>query len=205
MGIFVDDLPLELFTMAFVMVLSLYITADAFIKYRKSKDLTIKQIVRDGSVPLGIMGIIVLIFGIYGEFLWPLPGSYNILFYDPYIFFGIIVLMIAAGLWLKQKLQYTGLLALFAGVIAIFYGSYGYADKFTSEPLAMLGLYIAFGLTGVFVFPVTLMLDGSENKKSINNVWLIILAIFWIGLVVSAVLAALIGFEAIPAHLLAPP
>ncbi len=205
MGIFVDDLPLELFTMALVMVLSLYITANGFLKYKKNRNSNPEQTMREGGLPLGIMAIVILVLAIYGEFRWPLPGSYNILFYDPYILFGTIVLMMAISLWLKQKLQYAGFLALFSGLITIFYGSNGYIDKMTSEPLAMFGLYIAFGLTGVFTYPATLMFDGAENGKSTGNVWVIILVIFWLGLVVSSVLAAMIGLEAVPAHLLHPP
>jgi len=69
----------------------------------------------------------------------------------------------------------------------------------------MLGLYIAFGLTGVFTYPTTLIYDLLPGKAKVSKLWMVVLVIFWIGLVVSAVLAALTAIEAVPQHLLKPP
>ncbi|MEM0139980.1 MAG: DUF981 family protein [Ferroplasma sp.] len=202
---FIDDLPLELFLMSLIMVIAVYMNIDAYLNYKKNGIQDIKESLKPGAYSLGIFGALVIIFALYGEMLWPLPGSYNILFYDPFTLFGIIVIAVAVSIILKQKLQYIGILALFSGLISIFYGAYLYKDGFTSSPIAGLGLYIAFGLTGVFAFPVTLAYDTLSVNKKPSDFWKIIFLIFWIGLIMSAFIAAFIALEAVPAHLLAPP
>ncbi len=201
---FVDDLAMELFIMSLVGVVSIYLTGSVYLAYRRGvKD--IEGVLRPGVYPLGILGGIITIMGIYGEMVWPLPGSYNILFYDPYLIIGLILIIMAISIGMKQKLQFTGILALFAGIIAIYYGANAYMDKMTSSPIAMLGLYIAFGLTGVFTYPTTLIYDMLPGKEKVSKLWTVVLVIFWIGLVVSAVLAAVTAIEAVPQHLLSPP
>lgn len=201
---FIDDLAMELFTLTLVGVVSIYMTGTAYLAYRKGEK-NIEEIMKPGVMPLGILGGIIVIMGVYGEMTWPLPGSYNILFYDPYLILGLIILMMAVALGLKQKLQYTGIIALFAGAIAIYYGANAYLDKMTSSPIAMLGLYIAFGLTGMFTYPTTLIYDMLPGKGKVSKGWTVILVLFWIGLIVSAVLAAVTAIEAVPQHLLSPP
>ena len=201
---FIDDLAMELFTLTLVGVVSIYMTGTAYLAYRKGEK-NIEEIMKPGVMPLGILGGIIVIMGVYGEMTWPLPGSYNILFYDPYLILGLVILMMAIALGLKQKLQYTGIIALFAGAIAIYYGANAYLDKMTSSPIAMLGLYIAFGLTGMFTYPTTLIYDLLPGKGKVSKGWTIILVLFWIGLIISAVLAAVTAIEAVPQHLLSPP
>ena len=201
---FIDDLAMELFTLSLVGVVSIYMTGTVYMAYRHGvRD--IEEVLKPGVFPLGALGAVITIMGIYGEMTWPLPGSYNILFYDPYLILGLIILMIAVAIGMKQKLQFSGIVALFAGLIAIYYGINAYLDKMTSSPIAMLGLYIAFGLTGVFTYPTTLIYDLLPGKEKVSKLWTVVLVIFWIGLIVSAVLAALTAIEAVPQHLLKPP
>ena len=81
---------------------------------------------KPGALPLGILGAIIVIMGLWGEMVWPLPGAYNILFDGPFMFLGIIVLMMAGTIALKQKLQYVGILAFFAGIISWLYTFSGF-------------------------------------------------------------------------------
>lgn len=202
---FIDDLAMELFTLSLVGVISIYMTAKVYLEYRKKGTANLEEYLKPGIFPLGILGVVILIMGFYGEMTWPLPGSYNILFGDPFMFIGMILIMMVLAIWFKQKLQYVGILAFFAGIIAIYYGANAYLDKMTSSPIAMLGLYIAFGLTGIFTFPTTLIYDMLPGKEKASKAWTAVLVIFWIGLIVSAVLAAITAIEAVPQHLLVPP
>jgi putative membrane protein len=202
---FIDDLAMELFTLALVGIVSVYMTASVYLEYRKNGAKNIEEILKPGVFPLGVLGVVILIMGFYGEMTWPLPGSYNILFYDPYMFIGMILVMMAVAIGYRQKLQYVGILAFFAGIIAIYYGANAYIDKMTSSPIAMLGLYIAFGLTGVFTFPTTLIYDMLPGREKVSKGWTVILVLFWLGLIISAVLAAITAIEAVPQHLLSPP
>ena len=202
--VFIDDLAFELFTLSLVGVVSIYLTGYAYLYYRKGlKD--VETIMRPGAFILGILGVIIVIMGIFGEMTWPLPGSYNILFYDPYLLFGIILVSVSSSIILKQKLQFSGILALFSGLIAIYYGVNAYLDKMTSSPIAMLGLYLSLGLTGMFTFPATLIYGLLPSRDNVSKFWTVILVLFWVGLIVSSVLAALTAIEAVPQHLLKPP
>ncbi len=202
--VFIDDLAFELFTLSLVGVVSIYLTGYAYLYYRKGlKD--VETIMRPGAFILGILGVIIVIMGIFGEMTWPLPGSYNILFYDPYLLFGIILVSVSSSIILKQKLQFSGILALFSGLIAIYYGVNAYFDKMTSSPIAMLGLYLSLGLTGMFTFPATLIYDLLPSRDNVSKFWTVILVLFWVGLIVSSALAALTAIEAVPQHLLKPP
>lgn len=204
--VFVDDLAIELFVISLVSVVSAYMTGAAFISYRRNGTKDIEEILKPGIFPLGILGSFIMIMGYYGEMAWPLPGSYNILFGDPFILLGLVITAIAVALGLKQRLQLVGVLAFFSGLIAIYYGANAYSQGMTSEPLAMFGMYLAFGLTGVFTLPATLIYDLFPSKKGEPGaVWTLLLFIFWIGLVVSAFLAAFIGASAVPHHLLSAP
>ncbi|MEM0127397.1 MAG: DUF981 domain-containing protein, partial [Thermoplasmatales archaeon] len=185
-------------------VVSIYLTGTAYIYYRKGiKD--VEKVMRPGAFVLAVLAVIVLIMGIYGEMTWPLPGSYNILFYDPYLLFGIVLMSVSLSIILGQKLQFSGILAFFSGLIALYYGANAYIDKMTASPIAMLGLYISFGLTGVFTFPSTLIYDILPAKEKVSRLWTVVLILFWIGLVISTILSALTAIEAVPQHLLSPP
>ncbi len=201
---FIDDLAFELFTLSLVGVVSVYLTGYAYLEYRKGNS-DVEQVMRPGAFILGIMGFIIVILGLDGEMTWPLPGSYNILFYDPYLLFGLVLLTVSLSILFKQKLQFSGILALFSGLIAIYYGINAYYDKMTASPIAMLGMYLAFGLTGFFTYPATLIYDLLPGKKNVSKLWTVVLVLFWIGLVTSSILAALTGIEAVPQHLLKAP
>lgn len=201
---FIDDLAMELFTLALVGVMSLFMTSKAYLAYR-SGEKDIEAVLKPGAFPLGILGGIIVIMGLYGEMTWPLPGSYNILYYDPYLVLGLVILMIAASIWLRFKLQYAGIMALFSGLIAVYYGANAYMQGMSAAPLAMLGLYLAFGITGIFTFPTTLIYDMLPEKGKASTAWNLVLIIFWIGLIISAILAALTAAEAVPQHLLNAP
>lgn len=203
---FVDDLAIELFVISLVSVVSAYMTGSAYFSYRRNGTKDVEEILKPGIFPLGILGSFIMIMGYYGEMVWPLPGSYNILFGDPFILLGLVITAIAVALGLKQKLQLVGVLAFFSGLIAIYYGANAYLQGMTSEPLAMFGMYLAFGLTGVFTLPATLIYDLFPSRKGEPGaIWTILLVIFWIGLIVSAFLAAFIATSAVPQHLLSAP
>ena len=201
---FIDDLALELFTIALIGVVSLFTISKIFLNYRKG-DTDVEGILKQGAVPLAILGGIVTIMGIYGEMTWPLPGSYNILFYDPYLILGTVDLMIVASIFLGYRLQYSGIVAMFAGFIAIYYGISAYIQQMTSSPLAMLGLYTAFGATGILTFPVTVIYDMLPGRKKASTLWTVVLVLFWIALFASAVLASMTAILADPKHMLHPP
>lgn len=167
---FVDDLGLQLLLVGLVSLTIFYVTVRTYFRYRAGGNEAALNELKSGGPIVGIAGFIVLLYGLYGELTWPLfagntsPAAatlagYNILFYDPTLLLGIILVSFVVTLALKLRTQYVGLFALMAGLIVIYYGVTGYNQGKTTEPLALLGLYTAFGASAIMSFPATFLID----------------------------------------------
>jgi putative membrane protein len=156
---FVDTLAFQLFTLAFVSGLLFYSGVVGYVTYLRYGARRTFEHLRAQAVPLGGLGVIIASIGLWGEIVWPLPDSYNILFFDPYVLLGIVLLGFAISVAFRWCTQYVGLLAMMVGLLSIYYGAEAYNLGMTKEPLAMFLLYVAMGGTAVFTFPVTLWLD----------------------------------------------
>ncbi|MEM0142723.1 MAG: DUF981 family protein [Candidatus Parvarchaeum sp.] len=211
---FVDELALELFFVAFVGFLMDYTVIAIYRDYRaryinkSNSKVSIESHLQGSVYMFAAMAVFILVMGFYGEVTWNLPGAYDLLFYDPFIMLGIVSLGFVLSVKYNQKLQYVGLIALFMGLVLIEYGISGYNLGYTSSPLALLGLYTAFGIAGVFAYPTTLAMDKyreNGSNKPLSRSWIIYILLFLIFLTLGSVLAAYIGAAAIPAHLAVPP
>ncbi len=201
---FIDILAMQLFALGFSGLVLLYMTVATYLSYRRG-DHGLEHIT-SGQIPLAALGFYAVVTGLWGQFVWPLPGSYNILFYDIYPLWGMFLIGAAWGLHSKLKLQYTGFFALLIGCASIIYGFYGYNLGLTSAPLALLALYTLFGIGGILGYPMTLMVDRAEEKiKNRSVVWKIMLAGFILSILLGSLLALFIGINAIPAHLASAP
>jgi putative membrane protein len=156
---FVDFLAFQQATLLLAAVLVGYVGVIAFFAMRRNDAAGVKSALRGGAVPIGSVGVIATTLALWGEMAWPLPGSYNILFTDIYLLFGVTLLVLAISMAASLKLQYAGLFALVAGAMTIGYGWNGYILNMTKEPLETFLLYGAFGLTGVLAFPATVVTD----------------------------------------------
>jgi putative membrane protein len=216
---FVDPLALQLFTLAFVSGLLFYSGIVGYVMYRRHGHHRTYEHLRAQVVPLAGLGVIVFAIGLWGEITWPLPGSYNILFYDPYSLLGVILVGFAASVAFRIRTQYIGLLAAMTGALSIWYGISAYNLGLTAEPLTMLFLYIALGGTAVLTFPVTVYIDRMvidpelENEpnmvqKALTLPWklayggFLLFLLFALG---SAIIALTIGGGALSSHLASAP
>jgi putative membrane protein len=211
---FVDELALELFFVAFTGFLMDYTVISIYRDYRaryvnkSNSKLSIESHLQSSVYMFAAISVFILVMGFYGEVTWNLPGAYNLLFYDPFIMLGIVSLGFVLSVKYNQKLQYVGLIALFMGLVLIEYGISGYNLGYTNSPLALLGLYTAFGIAGIFAYPTTLVMDKyreNGSNKPLNKGWIIYILIFLVFLTLGSLLAAYIGGAAVPAHLAAPP
>jgi putative membrane protein len=203
--VFIDNLAIELFSVAFAGFLVLYMTVKMYLAYRRGEK-NLENHLRSGIIPMAILGVFILIMGIYGEIAWPLPGSYNILFYDPYIILGVLILGTTVSIMLKEKMQNIGFLGLMGGLVIIYYGIQGYMAGLTEIPLALLGLFGFAGLAGILFYPVTLLVDRTPiHKNRISAPWFTLLVLFCVFIALTAGLAAFIGALALPAHLMTTP
>ena len=183
--VFIDNLAYSLFVMGFVSLLLLYMMSSMYLAYRKGKRDFIDYI-RGATVPLAVIGIYIIISGIYGQLTWPLPGSYNILFYDPFISLGIAIVSFAAATRYRVRLEYIGFLSLLFGVMVIVYGITAYGIKMTTAPFAMLVLYILYGIVGILAYPASMIVDRLPGlKRGMWYGWNMVFVIFWIFLLVA--------------------
>ncbi len=203
--VFIDNLAYSRCSIGFGGLLLLYtVTSIYFVYKRKQKNFV--EYLKGASVPLALIGAYMLISGLLGQFTWPLPGSYNILFYDPLVSFGIILLSFSLAIKYNVKLEYAGFLALLFGIMLIIYGFEGYNIGLTELPVALLGMYFLYGITGIFAYPVSMIIDRLPGfDRNHSRLWETALAIFWLALFSASLSAVAIGAMAIPAHLLSPP
>ncbi|MCY0859611.1 MAG: DUF981 family protein [Sulfolobaceae archaeon] len=201
--IFIDDLGFELFTLPLISATLIYTILRAY--YNSRSNVTeIRSYLLDGVIPVAGLGALVLVMALFNEFTWTLPGSYNILFYDVYALLGLSLLLFALAIKFGYKLQLVGFFALLSGLITIYYGIVGYRLGMTEEPPALLGLYVLYGLTGVFSYPMTLTIDRVTVAKVAGKdpkIWSWAIYLFVIFALLAGLLGAYIAIFTIPAHL----
>ena len=202
---FIDNLAFSLFTLSFAGLLLFYTIASMYLVYRK-RQKNFSEYLNSASVPLLVVGLYMVLNGLWGQFTWPLPGSYNILFYDPYISFGLLLVSLAVSIRFRIRLEYSGFLGLMVGIMTIIYGLSGYNLGLTSAPIALLGLYFFYGASGILSYPVALIADRLPGlNKNVWFGWTILLLLFGAALLAASLLSAFVGVSAIPQHLLTAP
>ncbi len=202
---FVDNLAFLLFAISFVGFLFVYLALSSYLSYRRNRK-GYREHVKSASVPLLFLGAYMTIMGIWGQIVWPLPGSYNLLFYDPLTGFGLVLLAFFASSHFKIKMEYAGFFALMNGIALIIYGVNGYMLKMTSSPIALLGMYALYGIAGISSYPLMLALDEVDQPKNkFSMKVMLFLIIFSASIFVASAIAAFIGVLSVPAHLANPP
>ena len=217
--VFVDYLAFGLLSISVVSLLILYLTVDAYFRYRKTGDVHVEKFLNEGVMPLALFGGVIFILGFYSEIIWPLQiattnvaaasafAGYNILFFDPLFLMGIVVIAFALTVKFGYRMQSFGVLALFSGIAAIYYGYEGFKLNMSSEPLAMLLMYIAFGSVGILSYPITLLIDHMQttSRPLIKGWYMILFVLFWIAVIGAIASSGYIGFSAVGAHMASAP
>jgi len=187
----IDFLAMDLI----ILVISLVLVAWFFLKYIEND----QQKVAPGFLATGF---VATLSGLDIAFRWPLVGSYNIVFGEPLLLFGVLLFFTGLAVLKGWDLHTLGIFAVFAGVVAIILGIrmwYGIevtnkaGEKvfhgMTREP-ALAGIsFILTGIGGILTLPAYLL------RK--NMVLRIIVAVLF---VVAAVLFAIMGFGSYCSH-----
>ncbi len=158
--VFVDNLGLELVSLPIASLLVVYITGRGYLAGKSGNFARVRDVMKEGAVSLGLLGAIFTILALWGEMTWTLPGSYNILFNDPYLLMGIIFLAFSISVMLNKGASTSGIFALISGLFTIWYGVNAYWLGMTKEPLALLGMYGLYGLAGIFSYPAMRVVDA---------------------------------------------
>ncbi len=164
---------------------SIFFIALYFIRLAKKQD------VQSLVVPGFVLGAFDFLSGFMMSTQWPLPGSYNILFGDPMLFLGLVMLagtyMIYKKMDMKPLSIFGFLLGIYILIEAVAIVTMGLESGWT-HLLPALGMYTFSGLAGIFS-----PLLYTKNKNAYY-----FLAIL---LVIAAIATLFTGYSAIYEHL----
>ena len=201
---YIDILTSQLFALGFMGLTLLYIVIHGIFLYRKGKSA--EAAISSGAVPLALLGFYAFISSLYGQFTWPLPGSYNILYYDIFVLVGLLFIGGAWSIYKGMKIQYIGFLGFLLGIMSIIYGTNAYSLRLSQSPLGVLGLFLLFGISGILGWPLTIMVDRAEAKvKNKSYAWILLVILFSIFIFLASVVALYTASVALPMHLKSPP
>jgi putative membrane protein len=101
-----------------------------------------------------LSGLAAAVLGLRLVFAWPLPGSFNLLYGEPSLFFGILMLMMAAVAWLELDLLPVAVYGTFAGFVSFLLGIQVLNLGLTKSPFLSGVSFLWTGLVGVFAIPM---------------------------------------------------
>lgn len=126
----------------------------------------------------GMVGLLGTVLGLHLTLNWPLPGSYNIIFGESTVLFGVVFLGAALALAKEWDLYPVTLYAFFAGLYALIAGWQIMAQGLTKHP-TMSGLgFILAGLGGL-LSPFALKLKDNKTFRMIAVAVLVVVALLW--------------------------
>lgn len=173
----------------------------------------------EGALALGILGALLALIALWGEFFWPLPGAYNIYFFDPLFLLAFLLVAFGVAVWRSLPTHFVGMLSFVSGAGAIYYGVRAYQLGLTKSPFETLLLFLGFGVVGILAYPATLFVDwavtgprtSAASPLATNPVathpraWLVIVGAFLVVVVLAGIAAIAYGFTTVWSHLGSPP
>ncbi|MGC9011250.1 MAG: DUF981 family protein [Candidatus Micrarchaeia archaeon] len=156
-----------------------------------------KKIAEELAMPGFFIGVFDFLSGFFMSFSWPLPGAYNILFGDPMLFLGIIMLAGSYMLYKKISLRYMPILGFLLGIYLLV-ETYGIATlNLESGKYFMPAFsFYLFSTISALLSPI-----ASLDPKKYKYAYHFLAAL----LILTALLAMFIGCGGIYEHLASPP
>lgn len=212
---FIDNLTLVLDLLVLIAATVFYTGFFVWLHFRRKDSERAIAHLREGGVLLGLLGLAVGIIAIFGEFTWPLPGSYNLFFFDPLYMLSLLLVAFWIATWYRLPTHLIGMLGVVIGSGIIYYGARAYLLGSTNDPLETFLLYLAFGGVAILSYPVTLFVDWfvtgpkgggvdplpSSPAPQNPRMWMALLGFFLVVTVLAGVAAVLYGFTAAWSHL----
>lgn len=186
MALYIDPLAMMLISLAMsTLIGSLYFL---FLAMNRTKDT--QQLL----VPAIGIGFFDFVSGFLMSFTWPLPSSYNLLFGDPLMMFGLILIITAIGLYKGYEIKFNSIFLLFLGIYVLVEsaGIVAYKLEAGDDLLSAMGLYIIDGIAAVLAPILFVKPDRAKYLYYLEFVLLIL----------GTLVALFIGYEAIYGHLL---
>jgi putative membrane protein len=216
---FVDDLALILDLLILITAVIFYTGALVWFEVGRKDLVRANSHLREGAVLLGLLGGVIGLIALWGEFFWPLPGAYNLFFFDPLLMLSLLLVAFAIAVWNRLPTHLVGMLGAIIGVGILFYGIRGYEISLTKDPFETLLMYLGFGALAIGSYPVTLFLDWfvigptvpgedplpSSPTPDYPTLWMVLLGLFMAIVILAGVAAVEYGISAAWAHLASPP
>ncbi len=185
---FIDPLAVMLLSLG----ISLALISAFFYMAANGKDL------KELTIPGFAFGFFDFLSGFTMARYWPLPGPYNMLFGDPLLILGLLLMAGSIMIYKQQSLRTLSIPGLMLGIY-LFVESAAIVNfklERGSDLLPAMALYVMSGISAVY--STVLFIKPEDNRKYLYYIAFILLAI-------TAFIALFIGYGAIYGHLQAPP
>lgn len=192
-------LTAQLFVLGIAGLLAAYFFANQFFFEKKGR--MNRDSLKAFAVPLTVLGVFAFVTGFFGMTTWPLPGSYNILFYDAYMLFGMLAISLGYALYKGIGLKYVGGYSFLAGIVAIYYGWSCYTLNMTKAPFIAFAMYAALGIAGIFGCPMSYALDKGVAGRRASSALKFAAVVIIVALFIGSIIAITLGVGALPEHL----
>ena len=165
---FIDDLSVIVDLMVLVAVIIFYTGFLVWYHGLYKKDAARAYThLREGGFVLALLGGILGLFALWGEFVWPLTITfgtssltvYNIFFFDPLVLLSILLVGFGAAVWAKLPTHMVGVMGVPIGGGIVYYGYIGYHNGLTLDHLETFLLFIAWGALAIASYGATLFVD----------------------------------------------
>ncbi|HTW54928.1 MAG TPA: DUF981 family protein [Thermoplasmata archaeon] len=216
---FTDDLSLVLDLLILVASVIFYTSVLVWFEFRRKDAARANTHLREGATLMGLLGLVLGAFGVWGDMTWPLPASYNLFFFDAVIMMSLVLVAFAIAVHWRYPTHFVGMLSVIVGLGVAFYGVRAYQVGLTLDPWTTLLLYLAFAGMAIMAYPATLFIDwfvvgptapGADPLPSppIPNypwLWRILLSIFLLTVFLAGLAAVGYGVDTVWGHLAAAP
>ncbi|EQB73370.1 MAG: hypothetical protein AMDU4_FER2C00073G0016 [Ferroplasma sp. Type II] len=185
---FIDPLAVMLLSLG----ISLALISAFFYMAANGKDL------KELTIPSFAFGFLDFLSGFLMSRYWPLPGAYNMLFGDPLLILGLLLMAGSIMIYKQQSLRTLSIPGLMLGIY-LFVESAAIVNfklEGGSHLLPAMALYVMSGISAVY--STVLFIKPEDNRKYLYYIAFILLAI-------TAFIALFLGYGAIYGHLQAPP
>jgi len=221
---FIDDLSVIVDLLVLVAVVIFYTGFLVWFHtlYRKDPNRAYTHL-REGGFVLALLGGLIGLFAIWGEFVWPLtfPSAagpftvYNVFFFDPLILLSLLLVGFGVTVWQKLPTHFIGVMAVASGGGVIYYGYLGYQNSLTNDHLETFLLFLVWGAMAIGSYGATLFIDwfviGPQNPNAgplasgptptYPRMWTVLILLFLVVVVLAGIAAIWYGQDITWGHL----